>query len=352
MKIIDLRSDTVTLPTPRMRRAIGSSELGDDVFGEDPTTNRLEKMAAEITGKEAAVLVPSGTMGNLVCTLTHCARGEEAILGDKSHMYLNEAGGMSAIAGVHPHIIPNQPDGTLRLEDIEGAKRREDPHFPRSRLVCLENTQNSCNGAPISPEYTNTVVDLARSLGLSVHLDGSRVFNAAVALDVEVKELTAPVDSVTFCLSKGLSCPVGSVVCGSRDFIHEARRARKILGGAMRECGIIAAAGIVALEQMIERLREDHENARLLAEGIDRIQGLSIDVKHIRTNIVYFDFNNKGLITEEFFTKLENRGVKFLHTGPSRFRMVTHHGITSEDIVAVLNTIGDVMGCSSTQSHH
>lgn len=351
MKVIDLRSDTVTLPTPRMRRAIGQSELGDDVFGEDPTTNKLEKMAAEITGKEAAVLVPSGTMGNLVCTLTHCARGEEAILGDKSHMFLNEAGGMSAMAGVHPHPIPNQPDGTLRLEDIEGAKRREDPHFPRTRLVCLENTQNSCNGAPLSPDYTHAVVDLARTHGLSVHLDGSRVFNAAVTLDMNVKELTAPVDSVTFCLSKGLSCPVGSVVCGSRNFINEARRARKILGGAMRECGIIAAAGIVALEEMIERLQDDHVNARLLAEGIDRIKGLSIDVKNIRTNIVYFDFNHKGLSTEEFFNRLENRGVKFLRTGPSRFRMVTHYGITSEDINAVLKTLDDVMGGSSMHTN-
>jgi threonine aldolase len=336
MKIVDLRSDTVTLPTAAMRKAIADSELGDDVFGEDPTTNRLEELASDITGKEAALLVPSGTMGNLASILTHCARGEEAILGDKSHTLVNEAGGMSALGGVFPRPVPNQPDGTLRLEDIAAAIREEDPHYPRTRLICLENTQNICNGAPLSAAYTEKVAGLARERGLRLHLDGSRIFNAAVALGVEARALTAPVDSVTFCLSKGLSGPVGSVVCGSRDFIHEARRARKILGGAMRQCGIISAAGIVALNEMRERLGEDHENAKKLARGIDEIEELSVDVDRVRTNIVYFDLLAERPSPREFLRRLEDGGVRLLHIESSRFRVVTHYGIASDDIDLVL----------------
>jgi len=251
MEIIDLRSDTVTLPTPAMREAMYRAQLGDDVFGEDPTVNRLEEMAAGKMGKEAALLVPSGTMANLVCALTHCARGEEAILGDRSHMFINEAGGMSALGGIHPHIIPNQPDGTMRLQSIEDAIRGDNLHYPRTRLICLENTHNRCNGSPLTPEYTGSVVALARHRGLSTHLDGARIFNAAIALGVDVKELTRGVDSVIFCLSKGLAAPVGSMVCGSGAFIAEAQRNRKILGGGMHQAGVIAAAGIVALEQMV-----------------------------------------------------------------------------------------------------
>lgn len=344
MKVIDLRSDTVTLPTQEMREAISSAELGDDVFGEDPTTIRLERRSAEITGKEAALLVPSGTMGNLICTLTHCARGEEVILGDKAHMFLNEAGGMSALGGLHPHTIPNQPDGTMRLEDIEAAIRGEDEHYPRTRLVCLENTQNYCSGAPLAPEYTASVVRLAGRYGLLVHLDGSRIFNAAIALGVEVRELVRGVDSVTFCLSKGLACPVGSVVCGSSRFIAEARRKRKVLGGGMRQSGIIAASGLIALNSMVDRLTEDHENALRLARGIDRIPGLSIDLKYVRTNIIYFDLLDGEMTPERFLHELGRRGVRFLRTGPSRFRMVTHYGISSEDIDRVLELTVEVMG--------
>ncbi len=256
MKTIDLRSDTVTLPTPTMREAIYRAELGDDVFGEDPTTKRLEKIAAERMGKEAAVMVASGTMGNLVCVLTHCRRAEEVILGNRSHTFLYEAGGMSALGGIHPHTIVNQPDGTMRLEDIEAAIRGHNVHFPRTRLICLENTHNRCNGSALTPEYMETVAALAKDRGLMVHLDGARIFNAAVALQVDVKELTRHADSLSFCLSKGLSAPVGSVVCGSREFIAEARRNRKVLGGGMRQSGIIAAAGITALEQMVDRIAE------------------------------------------------------------------------------------------------
>jgi len=343
MKIIDLRSDTVTLPTPTMREAIYHAELGDDVFGEDPTTNRLEKMAANQMGKEAALLVPSGTMGNLICVLTHCARGEEVILGDKSHMFLNEAGGISALGGIQPHTVPNQPDGTMRLEDIEAAIRGDNIHFPRTRLICLENTHNRCNGSPLTAGYIDSVAALARRHGLSVHLDGARIFNAAVALGVNVTELTESVDSLIFCLSKGLSAPIGSMVCGSQEFIAEALRTRKVLGGGMRQTGVIAAAGTIALEQMLDRLAEDHMNARRLAEGIAQTPGLSIDPARIKTNIIFFDLVSDRLTAPEFIKRLEQKGIKLLPTGPSRFRMVTHYGINSEDIDAALMALGQVM---------
>ena len=343
MKTIDLRSDTVTLPTPRMREAIYCAELGDDVFGEDPTTKRLEKMAAERMGKEAAMLVASGTMGNLVCVLTHCRRGDEAILGDQSHTFLYEAGGMSALGGIHPHTIVNQPDGTMRLEDIEAAIRGSNVHFPRSWLICLENTHNRCNGSALTPKYTDAVAALARDRGLLLHLDGARIFNAAVALEVDVKELTRHVDSLSFCLSKALSAPVGSVICGSREFIAEARRNRKVLGGGMRQSGIIAAAGITALEQMVGRLAEDHANARRLAEGIARIAGLSIEPGRIQTNIVYFDLASKRFTAEKLVTRLDNRGIKVLRVGPTRFRAVTHYGIGADDIDLTLAVLDEAM---------
>jgi threonine aldolase len=343
MRIIDLRSDTVTLPTPMMRQAMAEAELGDDVFGEDPTVNRLEKMAAERIGKEAGLYVVSGTMGNLVSILTHCARGEEVILGDKSHTFLNEAGGMSALGGIHPHTINNQPDGTMLLEDIEGAIRGKNLHYPRTRLICLENTHNWCNGSPLSPEYTLAVAAIAKRHNLSLHLDGARIFNAAVALGVDVRELTDSADSVSFCFSKGLSAPVGSVVCGSRDFIAEARRTRKQLGGGMRQAGVLAAACIVALEQMIDRLTEDHINARRLAEGIAQIEGLSIDISAVHTNIIYFDLIDRRLSAETFLSRLEKKGIRFLRSGgPSRFRMVTHYGIEAEDIDATLRALREV----------
>ena len=343
MRVIDLRSDTVTLPTDNMREAISSAKLGDDVFGEDPTTNQLEKMSAEIVGKEAALLVPSGTMGNLVCILTHCARGEEVILGDQSHIFINEAGGMSALGGIHPHTLPNQVDGTLKLEDIEAAIRGNDEHWPRTRLMCLENTHNRCYGSPLTPEYMDKVAELARKYNLFLHLDGARIFNAGVALNVDVKELTRMVDSLIFCLSKGLSAPIGSLVCGSREFIAEARRNRKVLGGGMRQTGIIAGAGIVALEKMHERLKEDHINARHLAEGISEIPGLSIELEMIKTNIVYFDLKIKSFSPQQFIKRLFDKGIKLLQTGSSRFRMVTHYGINYMDIKTTLRAVKEVI---------
>ncbi|NQT02103.1 MAG: low-specificity L-threonine aldolase [Planctomycetes bacterium] len=343
MKTIDLRSDTVTLPTPAMREAIYSAELGDDVFGEDPTTIRLEKMAAERMGKEAAMLVVSGTMGNLVCVLTHCRRAEEVILGDRSHTFLYEAGGMSALGGIHPHTIVNQPDGTMRLEEIEAAIRGDNVHFPRTRLICLENTHNRCSGAALTLEYMKAVAELAKNRGLMVHLDGARIFNAAVALQVDVKELTCYADSVSFCLSKGLSAPVGSVICGSKEFVTEARRSRKILGGGMRQCGIIAATGITALDEMVDRIADDHANAQHLAQGIARIPDLSIEPEMVQTNIVYFDIVSRQIKAEELLNQLGDKGIKILLLGPSRFRAVTHYGISAEDIDFTLTTLGEIM---------
>ena len=344
--MIDLRSDTVTLPTQTMREAIFHAELGDDVFGEDLTTNRLEKIAAERMGKEAAMMVASGTMGNLVSVLTHCRRGEEVILGDWAHMFLYEAGSMSAVGGIHPHTVANQPDGTLRLEDIMAAIRGNNVHFPRTRLICLENTHNRCYGSALTPRYMKSVAKLAGERDLRVHLDGARIFNAAIALGVNVTELTRHADSVSFCLSKGLSSPVGSLICGSSQFIAEARRNRKVLGGGMRQSGIIAAAGITALEQMVDRLAEDHENAKRLAEGIARIPGLSIELNRIQTNIVYFDMADEQFDAETLVRQLADRGIKILQVGPRRIRAVTHYGISDEDIDLALAAMSEVIAKS------
>jgi threonine aldolase len=282
-------------------------------------------------------------MGNLVCILTHCGRGEEVILGNKSHSFIYEVGGMSALGGIHPHTVANQPDGTMKLEDIEQAIRSDNVHFPRTRLICLENTHNYCGGTALSVQYTKDVAALAHKRGLRLHLDGARIFNAALALGVDVKELTRDVDSVSFCLSKGLAAPVGSVICGSGEFIAEARRNRKVLGGGMRQCGIIAAAGIIALEQMVERLTEDHANARRLAEGIAEIAGLSVDLETVQTNIVYFDITSKRLTSGVLVKKLAEQGIKILSVSPTRLRAVTHYGITTEDIEETLAALQKIM---------
>lgn len=335
MKIVDLRSDTVTKPTPAMWEAMARAEVGDDVYGEDPTINRLEAMSAEYMGKEAALFVASGTQGNLAALLTHCGRGDEVILGDKSHTFVYEQGGMAALGGIVPHTIPNRPDGTLRLADITAAIRPDNEHFPRTRLICLENTHNNCNGTPLTAGYTAQVAALARAHGLRLHLDGARIFNAAAALDVDVRELVRHVDSVTFCLSKGLCAPVGSVLCGSADFIAEARRARKVLGGGMRQAGILAAAGIVALEQLAGRLAEDHVRARRLAVGLAEIPGLKI--APVSTNILYFSLADDAPLTpQEFMARLKERGLLVLAHGRRSLRAVTHYWIGDEDIEQAL----------------
>lgn len=330
---IDLRSDTVTHPTPAMREAMARAEVGDDVFGDDCTVKRLEEMAAERMGQAAGLFVASGTMGNLTALLAHCRRGDEVILGDRSHSFNSEQGGMAALGGLMPHALPNQPDGALRLEDIEDAIRGDDPHFAHTRLVCIENTQNMAGGAPLDVTYMRSVAALAKRHGLKFHIDGARIFNAATALGVPAADLTRDADSVTFCLSKGLSAPVGSVLCGSKEFIAGAFRARKQLGGAMRQVGVLAAAGIVALERMVDRLAEDHANARRLAEGLADTSGFSVDLDRVRTNMVYFDLAPEVRIgAEEVESRLAKRGVLLCAVGPRRFRAVTHAWVAPEEI--------------------
>jgi threonine aldolase len=341
MKIIDLRSDTVTHPTPAMREAMYRAEVGDDVFGEDPTVNRLEAMAAERLGKEAALLVASGTMGNLVALLTHCGRGDEVILGNCSHTYLFEQGGMAALGGIMPRPIPNQADGTLRQEDVAGAIRGDDVHFPRTRLVCLENTHNMCNGSPLAAAYTAQVARLAHERGLQVHLDGARIFNAAAALETDPRELVREVDSVMFCLSKGLCAPVGSLLCGSAGFVANARRARKIVGGGMRQAGIIAAAGIVALEQMTDRLAEDHRRAKRLAEGLAEIPGIAVEP--VATNILFFRLMDETKTPEEIVSGLAERGILLLGRVEGNFRAVTHYWIDDADVESTVAAMQEIM---------
>lgn len=333
MREIDLRSDTVTRPTPAMREAMAAAEVGDDVFGEDPTVNKLEAMAAERMGKEAAVFVTSGTMGNLAAILTHCGRGDEVILGDLAHTFLYEAGGMSALGGIHPRTVRNQPDGTLPLEAVEAAIRPDDPHFPVTRLICLENTHNRCGGAVLTPEYTASAGELAHRHGLALHLDGARVFDAAIALGVEAARLAEPADSVTFCLSKALCAPVGSLLCGEGAFIQRARRIRKQLGGGMRQVGVIAAAGIVALETMVDRLAEDHARARRLARGLGQIPGIILDPGTPHTNMVFLNLDqSQPLDGQQVAERLAPLGVRVRPSGPRRFRLVVHYWVDDEGI--------------------
>jgi len=329
---VDLRSDTVTQPTEEMRAAMARAEVGDDVFGEDPTVNRLEGMAAEMLGKEAAMFIPSGTMGNLAAILTHCTRGDEAILGDLAHTFLYEAGGMAALGGVHPRAIPNRPDGTLDPAQIEAAVRADDVHFPVSRLVCLENTHNRCGGAALSAEYTRLVGEVARRRGLALHIDGARIFNAAAALGVPAAELAGPADSVTFCLSKALCAPVGSVLCGDGVFIRRARRIRKQLGGGMRQAGILAAAGIVALETMVDRLAEDHLRARRLAAGLAAIPGIQLEPGTPHTNMVYIRLADGAPEAGRVAERVRARGVRVEPRDARRFRLVLHYWVDDDGV--------------------
>jgi threonine aldolase len=319
-----------------MRQAMYCAELGDDVYGEDPTINRLEELVAERLGKEAALLVVSGTMGNLVSLLTHCGRGDEIIMGDKAHTFLYEAGGVSALGGIHVHTVPNRPDGMMDLAEVEGAIRSDNVHFPRTRVICLENTHNRCGGAVLSPAQMAAFKGIAERHGLVVHLDGARVFNAAVALGVAVSEIAAQVDTVQFCLSKGLSAPVGSMICGTKAFIAEARRNRKAVGGSMRQAGIIAAAGIIALEQMVERLADDHANAKRLAEGLAEIPGIVVEPDAVQTNIVMFGLSDARQSMDEALAAWAAQGVRLNRISPKQFRAVTHYGIEREDIDAAL----------------
>ena len=322
-----------------MREAMARAEVGDDVYGEDPTVNRLEELAADMLGKEAGLFVSSGTMGNLIALLTHCARGDEIIVGDQAHIFIAEQGGASVLGGIAMYPLHNQIDGTMRLDDIRNAIRADDPHYPRTRLICLENTHMRLNGAPLSVEYHAQVRALADAHHLKIHTDGARIFNAAVALKLNVKELTRSSDSVQFCLSKGLSAPIGSMLVGARDFIHAARRARKLVGGGTRQAGIIAAAGIVALETMVERLAQDHANAKYLAEQLADVSGVELDPSTIKTNMVIFGITPNGITAPELAERVKRDGVLVQPRGTYKLRAATHYGITRADVDIALNVI-------------
>ena len=351
---IDLRSDTVTRPTDGMRQAIAAAEVGDDVFGEDPTVRALEDRAASLLEKEAGLFVASGTMGNLVALLTHAGRGDEIVLGDRSHTFLYEVGGCAGLGGIHPHVLPNRDDGTLDLAAVEAAIR--DPsnlHFPRTRVVCLENTHNRCGGIALSPEYCDEVGALAERHGLAVHLDGARLLNAAIARGVDAARLASRADSAMICLSKGLGAPVGSVLCGSRAFVEEARRLRKAVGGGMRQAGILAAAGLYALEHHVDRLAEDHDNAARLAAGIDALDGLSCEQAQGGpwSNLVYFSVDGAAIGRPEIDApalaeRLRARGVLALPLGAGipRIRMVTHLDVSRADVDAALDALRSSLG--------
>ena len=345
MNTIDLRSDTVTQPTPAMREAMAKAEVGDDVYDEDPTVNKLQELAAHMTGKQAALFVPTGTMGNLASILAHCQRGEEVMLGKNSHIYLFEAGGISALGGIHSCQLTNQPDGSLLLSDLEAGIRDDDPHEPVTRLICLENTHNRCGGTYQTPEYMSQVYEFAHARGLKVHLDGARLFNSAVAQGVDAKEITRHVDSLTFCLSKGLSAPVGSVICGTREFIKQAYRARKILGGAMRQVGIVAAAGIVALETMVDRLAEDHVRSQRLADGLRGNRGLILMPGTPSTNMVFASLaESVPMSAQEAANKLMGLGVKVGAVSARGFRMVLHCWIDDAGVEKAIAAFGEVLG--------
>ncbi|HUV16244.1 MAG TPA: low-specificity L-threonine aldolase, partial [Pelolinea sp.] len=319
--IIDLRSDTVTHPTEAMRKAMADAIVGDDVYEEDPTVNQLETISAKLMGKESAIFVASGTMGNLIAVLVHCQRGDEAIMGHLGHTFLHEVGGISALGGIFPHVIQNQMDGTLLLDDVRKAYREEDVHHPESRLVIVENTQNACGGIPVSDKYMHSLKTVTSELNLKIHLDGARIFNAAIALDISPVELTSDADSVMFCLSKGLCAPVGSMLCGSAEFIRKARKIRKQLGGGMRQAGILAAAGLIAVESMTARLSEDHTRARWLAEGLNGITGLEFDKGLPQSNMVFLQLApDVSKNPSEIQGLMEEEGIFIGQSGPRNFR--------------------------------
>ena len=341
MALIDLRSDTVTHPTDEMRRAMAAAEVGDDVFGEDPTINALQERAAQLMGQEAGLLTASGTMSNLIAALTWCSRGDEMIMGQEAHMFWNESAGATALAGAQIRLVPNDPNGRIAPEDVAAAVRdSSNIHVPATTLVCLENTHNRCSGGVMTPQDTKDVVDVAHAAGAAVHLDGARIFNAAVALEVPAAALTGDVDDVSFCLSKALSCPVGSVLCGSEEFINRARKWRKMVGGGMRQAGVLAAAGLVALDTMIERLADDHANARRLAAGLANIVGLSVDPESIQTNIVIFEVDrDKVGDAREVIAALREDGVLVSHSRDQALRMVTHRQVSAADVDEALSRV-------------
>ena len=342
-KVIDLRSDTVTKPSPAMRRAMADAEVGDDVYIEDPTVNRLQARAAEIFGREAGLFVPSGSMGNLICIMTQAARGQEVICEAAGHIYNYEMAAMSAIGGVLPRVVPAE-NGIMTWEQIAPAIREKAYYRPQTALVALENTHNMAGGTVYPTRLAHKICDQAHDAGLKVHLDGARVFNAAIFLGENVAEMTKKFDSVQFCLSKGLGSPIGSMIVGSRDFIERCRVIRKTLGGGMRQVGVIAAAGLVALEEGPKRLHIDHENAKALAEGLAKIRRIRIDPDKVQTNIVIFDLGETGLTSKQFLERLAQRKVLGGPVDARRIRMVTHLDVDRNDIEQAVRIIGEVVG--------
>ncbi|KAL4099309.1 hypothetical protein PRIC1_007149 [Phytophthora ramorum] len=333
--IVNFLSDTVTCPTAAMRQVIAAAEVGDAVFGADPSVNRLEKVAAERLGKAAALYVPSGTMSNLIAIGAHCRRGDEVICGDKAHIFLYEGGGASAYMGVSLHTVPNQPDGTLSLQDIHNAVRDDDPHYPRTRLVEIENTQNSCGGRVLPLSYIRDVEQFCLERDLRLHVDGARLANASVASGIPMDELVRGADSVSLCLSKGLGAPVGSILAGSEEFIHHATRLRKSLGGGMRQAGVIASAGLYALENQFERLSEDHVNAQALAHGLATIPGIDINPDTVDTNIVFFTLKSDAkLDAPTLVQRLETEKGLLVgaYADGNRVRAVTNLHISDRDV--------------------
>ena len=338
-KNLDFRSDTVTWPTPEMREAAYKAKVGDDVFGDDPTVNELERIAAEITGKEAGLFVTSGTMGNAVCILAHTLRGDEIILEQRSHIYVNEVGGPAVMGQLMARTVPGEL-GWMKPEDVEKAIRADNIHYPRTSLICVENTHNIAGGIALTPKQLKADWDVAKKHDLGVHLDGARVFNAAIALGVDVKELCKYADTVQICLSKGLSAPVGSVVVGSADLVKKARKYRKMLGGGMRQAGIIAAPGIIAMTKMVDRLKDDHETAKLLSEGLQKM-GIKV-VNPVQTNMVYIDFSPIGWKADDWTMACKKLGWKS-RASDTGTRLCTHYGIEREDIKSFLEGLGKLV---------
>ncbi len=332
MNIIDLRSDTVTTPSAAMRAVMAEAEVGDDVYGEDPTVNRLESLAAGMLGTQAAVFAASGTQSNLMALLSHCERGDEYIVGQHAHTYKYEGGGAAVLGSIQPQPLDLEPDGTLNLERVARAIKPDDPHFARTRLLCLENTQA---GKILPLEYLERAAKLARDRGLALHLDGARAFNAAVKLKVPITAIAEHFDSVSICLSKGLGAPVGSVLCGSAEVVKRARRWRKVLGGGMRQAGIVAAAGIFALERNVERLEEDHHNARSLADGLADVEKLKIDPRSVQTNMAFLSVDRT--IMPRLLRHLEDNGIRMSEGEP--IRLVTHLDVSSDDVDHVVRTV-------------
>jgi threonine aldolase len=339
--MINLRSDTQTLPTEEMLEAMRSAPLGDDVFGEDPTVNRLEDLSAQKLGKEAALFVASGTMGNLCALMSHSRPGEEVLLEADSHTYYYEVGGFSALAGLSPRLIPGK-NGIINIEQIKQSLRPKDLHFPSTTLLCLENSHNRGGGTVYPIQSIDEIGQFAHEQGLKVHVDGARIFNAAVALKANVKELVKNVDSVMFCLSKGLSAPVGSMLVGDYSFIERARKIRKMLGGGMRQAGVLAAAGIVAIEKMIERLADDHANALFLAEELINIDGMRVELETVQTNMIYCDISQLKVPVAGFLELLKNKELLVSSVPPNRIRFVTNRHVSRRDIIEVVKIIRQV----------